>query len=173
MASALSQVRLIGGRVLIVAGLLLFAMWVKYIAGIQAVPDLLDVAPLLVAIAVVALGVWLAPFRGWTGQVVSSLAVSWKRDLALSLAVAVIVVAILGPGVYYLGIDTPLVWSLEALQAPGAAGAMAIYRGLGRWSLHLAVGCGFVILVAMWTGGVFVLLSAVRVMRGRRVVQRV
>jgi hypothetical protein len=124
MASALSRLRLIGGRLLIVAGLLLLAVWVKYIAAIQAVPDLLDISPLLVAIVVVALGVWLAPVRGWTRQLVSCIAVYWKRDLVLSLAVAAIVVAILGPGLYYLGIDNPLILRLGRLQEPGAAFAM-------------------------------------------------
>src|SRR5579862_2170614 len=167
MPPRLNYVRLVGGGVLIVAGLVLLVLWAKYALWLQGLPDLLDLCQLAIASAVFAVGVWLAsiPVRRWTGLVVSSIAVSWKRDLVLSLVVAAIVVALLGPGLYYLGIDNPATLRLERLQEPGAAIATSIYRRLGRSSLHLAVGCGFVVLIAIWTCAMFTLISVVRAMR--------
>jgi hypothetical protein len=177
MRLALAQPRRVIGTLLIVTGLVLFAMGARYFVWI---PDLLGLSTLAPGIALLGLGLWLAPARGFSSWVRSHVGVSYKRDLVLSFAVAALVEAALGPLFYYLslGVENPLVWQLEGLQNPGASLAMAVYRyaapHLGRgWSRDLAVACGFIVLIAFWTFGTFVLLSVFRVLRPARSSQQV
>jgi hypothetical protein len=85
----------------------------------------------------------------------------------LSLAVAALVEVILGPVIYYLAIDSPVVGQLERLQKPGATVALAIYRHsfphLGRpWSVYLGVARGFLIPITIWSRTCFSVLSIFR-----------
>jgi FtsH-binding integral membrane protein len=178
MVTTLEKMRLIGGRALLLAGLVVFVMWVKYIAYVQGLPDPLDLSPLVLAVAILALGVWLAPVRGLSALV----PMSYERALLLSLGFAVVVEIVFGPVIYHLVINdpiqSPLIWRLEGLQKPGASVGLAIYRhvrgqlgfALGR---DLAVTAGFAVMIAMWTGGTFALLSVLRLLRRRRADQQV
>jgi hypothetical protein len=173
MILAVGKARSIGGWLFIVAGVTLFAVWTEYIVWAQARPDLLDVFPLALAILALALGVWLAPVGGLVRRPGASVAVSIKGDLFLSLAVAVTMEIILGPLLYYAITQNPLILRLERLQEPGAKVAYIVYaaslRHLGRgWGLDLALGSGFLVLVAMWTCGTFAVLSVLRLMRRAR-----
>lgn len=119
MTSRVGRARLIGGWGCIIAGLALFAVWAEYIVWMQGPPDLLDVFPVPLAISALAFGMWLAPVRGLAQRIGSSVAVSFKGDLVLSIAVAVLVEIILGPLLYYAILQNPLVWRLERLQELG------------------------------------------------------
>jgi hypothetical protein len=143
------------GKVLLTAGIGLLALWAYYFVTLVRPRDLWDLCPLLVALALVGLGV---RFAGLT-ELIMAQTVSYKRDLALALALGTLVEVSL--------------WALHVLQEPGARIGLAVFRysysHLGVKLDPYAVSVGIlIVLIAMWSLMAFALLGIVRLLWTRR-----
>jgi len=154
-------------RLLVVAGVALFSCWAYYFLDLVRPVDVWDFSPLPVALAAILLGVKIARLDG---RMLAMIGVSYRRDLAIALAIGTLVELVLwaltGPDPERAARYS----ELAKLQEPGVRIALAIYKysyvHLGRtWSLWVAEPCAFLVLIAIWSASAFVLLCVVWFLR--------
>jgi hypothetical protein len=156
--------RLLIGRLLAAAGIMLFGLWIFYFMHLVRPIDAWDFSPLPAAIALLLLG---GRFVGLRKILLARAAVSYKRDLLMALALGT--VAELGILIFTGNhSEMPRLYvRLERIQEPGIRVAEALYRhlyaDLGRTgSLWVAQGCALAILIAFWSLGAFTVLRTLR-----------
>jgi hypothetical protein len=164
--------RLLVGKLLVVIGIVLFILWVCYFGQLVRPIDVWDFCLLPAAFAAILIGVKVAPRGRLLELVRTQVAVSCKRDLVLSLVIGAL--AMLGLWAFLFLINDPVLAErysrLAGLQDPGVTVGLVIYRHtyfhLGRSaSLYLAEVCAFVVLMAIWSFGSFLLLTMFRFLR--------
>ena len=155
------------GKLLLVAGIGLFAVWTYYFAPLVRPTDVWDLIPLLVALALILLGLWLA---GLGELILAQTAVSYKRDLVVALAIGTLVELSLSVFLFFVFGGHPETAEryivLERLQEPAMQVGLAIYRysyahGV-RLNPYLVSICCLIGLLAMWSFAAFVLLRIAR-----------
>jgi len=160
------------GKVLLVAGISLFALWIYYFVNLVRPTNLWDFCPLPVSLILILLGV---RFAGLGELILAQTAVSYKRDLVLALAFGTLAELSLWAFLYFVVGSDPeraeRYIALERLQDPAIKMALAVYRysythGVRLDPYVLSI-CGLIVLMAMWSFGTFVLLSIVRLLSTR------
>jgi hypothetical protein len=164
--------RLLAGKVLLVFGVGLLAVWTFYFADLARSVDAWDFSPLLVAVAAILIGVKLMGLD----RLLRLTAVSWKRDLVPALALGAIVE--LGLWAFlFVAVKHPdsaeRYFQLERLQEPGGIVGLTIYRHLysyigGTWARNVCLVCAFTTLIAIWSVAVLALLRIFRLFCGAR-----
>jgi hypothetical protein len=84
--------RSLAGRLLIVAGIGLFFLWAYYFLDLVRNTDAWDLCPLPVALAAILIGIKLVRLDV---RILAMIGVSYKRDLAIALAIGALVELIL------------------------------------------------------------------------------
>jgi hypothetical protein len=171
MTPAVVRPRLLVGKLLVVAGIVLLILWVGYFGQLVRPIDIWDFCLLPAAFGAILIGVRVAPCGRLLELVRTHIAVSGKRDLVLSLVFGAFAMLTLWAFLFFIGDGLAERYSrLARLQYPGVTVGLAIYRHtyfhLGRSAgLYLAEVCAFLVLIAMWSFGFFLLLSAFRFIR--------
>jgi hypothetical protein len=157
----------LAGRLLIVAGVGLFSLWVYYFLNLVRPVDAWDFCALPMAMASILIGVKIA---GLDQRLLTMIGVSYKRDVTIALAIGALVEFTLwvltGPD-----LERATRYSqLARLQEPGVRIGLTIYKHasphLGRtWSLWVAEPCAFLVLIAIWSASAFALLRVVWFLR--------
>jgi hypothetical protein len=164
--------RLLVEKLLLVAGIGLFAVWAYYFVNLVRPTDVWDFCPVPVSVALIAIGV---RFVGLGELILAQIGVSYKRDLVFALALGTLFELSLSVFLFFVvGGDPEMAEryiALERLQEPGMKIGMAVYRysyahGV-RLDPYIASICGLIGLMAMWSFGAFVLLSIVRLLSTR------
>jgi hypothetical protein len=162
--------RILVGKLLVATGIALLILWAAYFLQLVRPIDIWDFCLLPVAFASILIAVKLAPRTRLLELVPTPVAVSWKRDLVLSLVIGAFVELSVW-ALFFFDIEVAQRYSLLArLQEPAVTVGLAIYRHtyfhLGRSaSLHLAQVCAFAVLIAIWSFGSFALLTILRFLR--------
>jgi hypothetical protein len=165
------KLRLLVGQLLVVTGIALLTLWAAYFGQLVRPIDIWDFCLLPAAFAATLIGARVAPRGRLIELVRTHVAVSGRRDLVLSLVIGTLAVLILWALFFFIDDGLAERYSkLARLQDPGVTVGLAVYRHtyfhLGRnASLYLAELCAFVVLIAMWSFGVFALLSIFRFLR--------
>ncbi|MBZ5608916.1 MAG: hypothetical protein LAP38_11695 [Acidobacteriia bacterium] len=161
------------GKSLIVTGIVLFALWTDYFLHLVRPMDIWDFCPLPLALTVVLIGFKLARF-GLGELILAHAAVSYKRDLVLSLAIGGLAeLSLLAFFNFVAGNDPEMAGryiQLQRLQDPGATVGLAVFKYLYSHlgvSLSRDVGtfCAVAVLIAFWSLGVFAILTIFRFLR--------
>jgi hypothetical protein len=152
MTSTDVKPRSLFGKLLLAAGIGLFALWAYYFVTLVRPTDVWDLCPLPVALAVILLGI---RFAGLRELLLAHTAVSYKRDLALALALGTLVEVSL--------------WALDVLQEPGLKIGLALFRysysHLGVRLDPYAVSVGVLLVyAAIWSSAAFALLRTARLL---------
>jgi hypothetical protein len=167
MASTAVKPRSLLGKLLLVAGIGLFALWTYYFVNLLRPIDLWDFCPLPVALALIALGI---RFAGLGELTLAQRAVSYKRDLVVALALGTLAELSLWAFLYFVvGSDPEMAEryiALERLQDPAINMGLAVYRysyahGVRLDPYIVSIGC-LVILIAIWSLAAFALLRIAR-----------
>jgi hypothetical protein len=153
------------GVLLIVAGVVLFALWGWYFVHLVRPIDAWDFSPLPLSVASILVGATLGGLRVSASVAGPKL----KRDTVRSLAVGAFVA--IGLNVLFNAVAGPTtidsyLW-LSELQEPGGYVAEKIarflYPAVGySWSVRVAVPCGYAILVAQWAFATLALTILIR-----------
>jgi hypothetical protein len=159
--------RLLSGKLLVVVGIGLLALWIWYFTDLVRPMDIWDFCPLLVALALILLGV---RFAGLGELLLAQAARSYKHDLVLALAFGILAELSLWWFLFHVVVDPESAEryrDLERLEEPGIRIGLAIYRYSyahlgGRVSVHLADIFGFAVPITMWSLGALTLLRVVR-----------
>lgn len=165
------NLRLLVGKLLIIAGIGLVAVWTCYFVQLVRPIDLWDFFPLSVALTVTLLGVKFTSLRE---LILAQSLVSYKRDLVSGLALGVLAELCLWAFLFFVVSDDLKMaeWyiRLERLQAPGRKVGVAIYRYSysrlgGVASRYIGTLCAFMIPIAIWSLVAFAVLRIARPFR--------
>jgi hypothetical protein len=162
--------RSLRGKILLTAGIGLLAFWAYYFVSLVRPTDIWDLCPLPIAVTLFVLG---ARFVGLGELILGHAAVSYKRDLALALALGTLVELSLWAFLFFVvGGDPESAerWNaLERLQEPGIKIGLAAYRysysHLGvRLDPYAVSVCVLLVCAAIWSSAAFALLRAARLL---------
>ena len=163
MTPTTTEPRLLAGKILVVSGIVLFALWTYYFIQLVRPIDIWDFSPLPVALAVVLIGVKVTRLYD---LMLARAAVSYKRDLALGLIIGTLTELSLWAFLYFAVNDPESAERyipLERLEEPGVRVGLAIYRyaysHVGNpWSRYVGTVCAFLVLIGIWSLVAFTLL---------------
>ena len=167
MASTAVKPRSLLGKLLLVAGIGLLALWAYYFVSLVRPTDVWDLSPLPVALALIVVGV---RFAGFGELILAQGGVSYKRDLVLALPLGTLAELSLWAFLYFVVDGDPESaerWNaLERLQDPAINMGLAVYRysyahGVRLDPYMVSIGC-LVILIAIWSLAAFALLRIAR-----------
>lgn len=158
------------GKLLVVVGIALAALWICYFAQLARPIDVWDFCPLPVALTLILLG---GRFAGLGQLILAQAAVSYKRDLVLALVLGTSAELSVWSFLHFAADDPETAeryLQLERLQEPGIKIGVAIarhsYAHLSvRLSIYLAEICAFTVLVTTWSLGAFAVLRTVWFLR--------
>jgi hypothetical protein len=160
----------VAGKLLIVAGIALLFCWAYYFLNLVRPVDVWDFCPIPFALTALLIGIKRTRLR-W--RVFAMIGVSYKRALCISIFIGALVEFGLWTFLFFEVRDPDTAeryLQQERLQEPGMRIGEAVYKysypHLGRtWALWIAGPCFFLVLIAIWSAGVFALLCIVRSIR--------
>jgi hypothetical protein len=168
MASTAVKPRSLLGKLLLVAGIGLLALWAYYFVSLARPTDVWDLSPPPVALALIVVGV---RFAGLGELILAQGGVSYKRDLVLALALGTLAELSLWAFLYFVVDGDPETaerWiALERLQEPGVKMGLTLFRysysHLGVRLDPYAVSVGVLLIqAAIWSSAAFALLRIAR-----------